>query len=347
MKICKERVLGIGHFGEVLLCKVYDNPSSKPYSVAMKIAKAGQSASAALEHEFRVLQYITSSTPCAFLVTPLFAVDNDSSFSFGMAVEAGGSLSMWLRDRGPLPISTTRLFVSQLASALVHLGSLSVAHRDVKIGNVLLTRGGAAAKLGDFGSSIVLRNGRRAFSVVGTAACMAPEVLRGGPQGYDCLCDWWSLGVLLFELLAHYPVFQRDATALDEQRLLLLRVLSDDGIVLAEASAEDTKAYRAAWQPPPLPVPYEAQYDEGGGDLEAITRRYEARCARELLPCAQQLLDRLVVPRALRLGCAQRGVSLSAVHPFFVDVSAVDARPLLGDWQDDALPVVHDSFRDF
>eukprot|EP01031_Cornospumella_fuschlensis_P042356 gene42356-51732_t len=295
MKIFKERVLGIGHFGEVVLCTVHDNPSSKPYSVAMKIAKAGQSASAALEHEFRVLQYITSSTPCAFLVTPLFAVDSDSSFSFGMAVEAGGSLSMWLRDRGPLPISTTRLFVSQLASALVHLGSLSVAHRDVKIGNVLLTRGGAAAKLGDFGSSIVLRNGRRAFSV----------------------------------------------------RQLLLRVLSDDGIVLAEASAEDAQAYRAAWQPPLLPVPYEAQYEESGGDLEAITRRYEARCARELLPCAQQLLDLLLVPRALRLGCAQRGVSLSAVHPFFVDVSAVDARPLPGDWQDDALPVVHDSFRDF
>lgn len=57
-----------------------------------------------------------------------------------------------------------------------------------------------------------------AYSVVGTNSYMSPEVIRG--TGYDQSCDWWSLGIILFECLYGYPPFVSKSRHLTRQKIL-------------------------------------------------------------------------------------------------------------------------------
>jgi protein-serine/threonine kinase len=57
-----------------------------------------------------------------------------------------------------------------------------------------------------------------AYSVVGTNNYVAPEVLRG--KGYDKSCDWWSAGVILFEMIYGYPTFSSNSAASTKKKIL-------------------------------------------------------------------------------------------------------------------------------
>jgi len=62
------------------------------------------------------------------------------------------------------------------------------------------------------------RNRQLAFSTVGTPDYIAPEVF--GPKGYDETVDWWSVGVILFEMLVGYPPFFSDDSSITCQKIL-------------------------------------------------------------------------------------------------------------------------------
>ena len=99
-----------------------------------------------------------------------------------------------------------RRWLVQLASALAHVHSHRVLHRDLKTANIFLTeddgpRGGLDVRLGDFGISRLLSSQTSlAASCVGTPYYLSPELVAG--QGYDDRADVWSLGVVAYELLA-------------------------------------------------------------------------------------------------------------------------------------------------
>ncbi|KAI4880580.1 hypothetical protein NFI96_018138, partial [Prochilodus magdalenae] len=122
------------------------------------------------------------------------------------------------------------IFAAELGSALGEsctqissfLHDFGVIHRDVKMENILLTEQAVLSfafqtlcgpageilmlselghlRLADFGLSRRLEHGERAFTICGTIQYMAPEVLSGGPYSYAS--DWWSLGILLYALVA-------------------------------------------------------------------------------------------------------------------------------------------------
>lgn len=79
---------------------------------------------------------------------------------------------------------------------------LSFLHRDLKPENILLDADGHI-KITDFGLS---KTAKLSYSFCGTPEYLAPEILLG--QGYGKAVDWWSLGCLIFEMLAGYPPFQ-------------------------------------------------------------------------------------------------------------------------------------------
>jgi NIMA (never in mitosis gene a)-related kinase len=89
--------------------------------------------------------------------------------------------------------------------ALKHLHDRKILHRDIKCQNVFLTKS-SIIKLGDFGIARVLNHTLEvARSMVGTPYYLSPEIYEGRPYAFKS--DIWSLGVLLYELLALKPPF--------------------------------------------------------------------------------------------------------------------------------------------
>lgn len=108
-----------------------------------------------------------------------------------------------LYQRDHFPESAVKVYVGEIILALEHLHKLGIIYRDIKLENVLLDSDGHIV-LTDFGLSKEFscnETDLRTFSFCGTIEYMAPEVVRGGPSGHDFAVDWWSVGVLTYELL--------------------------------------------------------------------------------------------------------------------------------------------------
>lgn len=97
-----------------------------------------------------------------------------------------------------------------------HLHKLGIIYRDIKLENILLDNDGHIV-LTDFGLSKLfdIDSGERAHSFCGTLEYMAPEIIRCGTDGHDFAVDWWSVGVLTYELLTGSSPF----TATEQQNL--------------------------------------------------------------------------------------------------------------------------------
>uniref|UniRef100_A0A7N0V4L3 non-specific serine/threonine protein kinase n=1 Tax=Kalanchoe fedtschenkoi TaxID=63787 RepID=A0A7N0V4L3_KALFE len=148
----------------------------------------------------------------------------------------GGDLYSLLKNLGCLDEDMARIYISEIVLALEYLHSMNVIHRDLKPDNLLIGSDGHI-KLTDFGLSTVglinstddlssLRNsdfmsdedtmsqespkkdGREKHSIVGTPDYLAPEILLG--MGHGATADWWSVGVILFELLVGLPPFNAE-----------------------------------------------------------------------------------------------------------------------------------------
>ncbi|KAI8006233.1 putative serine/threonine protein kinase IRE [Camellia lanceoleosa] len=132
----------------------------------------------------------------------------------------GGDLYSLLRNLGCLDEDMARVYIAELVLALEYLHSLSVIHRDLKPDNLLIGPDGHI-KLTDFGLSKVglisstddfsgppVSKQRQKQSVVGTPDYLAPEILLG--MGHGVTADWWSVGVILYELVVGIPPFNAE-----------------------------------------------------------------------------------------------------------------------------------------
>ncbi|KAL5744366.1 hypothetical protein ACOSQ2_027482 [Xanthoceras sorbifolium] len=147
----------------------------------------------------------------------------------------GGDLYSLLRNLGCLDEDMARIYIAEVVLALEYLHSMNVIHRDLKPDNLLIGQDGHI-KLTDFGLSKVglihstddlsgpplgsagilgddeskhehssKREKRQKHSVIGTPDYLAPEILLG--MGHGATADWWSVGVILYELLVGIPPF--------------------------------------------------------------------------------------------------------------------------------------------
>ncbi|TVP57520.1 MAG: serine/threonine protein kinase [Gemmatimonadales bacterium] len=115
-----------------------------------------------------------------------------------MASYDGGTLRDRLRD-GPLPAADALRIGAQVAEGLAAAHGSGIIHRDVKPENLVFSRDGRV-RIVDFGLAVPRSTGRSSGSTGGTIAYMSPEQLDGAPC--DERSDLWSLGVVLFEMLA-------------------------------------------------------------------------------------------------------------------------------------------------
>jgi serine/threonine-protein kinase len=140
--------------------------------------------------------------------------EHDGQLYIVMAYYEGETLKERLA-RGPLPVSEARQVALEVARALARAHEAGIVHRDIKPANVMLT-GRGKVKVLDFGIAKIRGDATltRAGSSPGTPAYMSPEQARGEPV--DGRTDVWSLGALLYEMLAGRRPFPGD----DERAVL-------------------------------------------------------------------------------------------------------------------------------
>ncbi|XP_018323362.1 ribosomal protein S6 kinase alpha-5 isoform X2 [Agrilus planipennis] len=200
------KVLGTGAYGKVFLVRKRGGTDhGKLY--AMKVLKKATivQKKKTTEHTKTERQVLEAVRDNPFLVTLHYAFQTDAKLHLILDYVAGGELFTHLYQREHFTEDEVRIYIGEIILALEHLHKLGIIYRDIKLENILLDDSGHIV-LTDFGLSKELSRDQedveqRAYSFCGTIEYMAPEVVRGGTQGHDIAVDWWSVGVLTYELL--------------------------------------------------------------------------------------------------------------------------------------------------
>ncbi|KAM6265786.1 serine/threonine-protein kinase 32C isoform 2-T2 [Porphyrio hochstetteri] len=149
--------------------------------------------------ELEILQEIEH----VFLVNLWYSFQDEEDMFMVVDLLLGGDLRYHLQQNVQFTEETVRLYICEMALALDYLRSQHIIHRDVKPDNILLDEQGHA-HLTDFNIATIIRDGERATALAGTKPYMAPEIFHSflsGGTGYSFEVDWWSLGIMAYELL--------------------------------------------------------------------------------------------------------------------------------------------------
>lgn len=193
--------LGVGGFGRVELVQIKGRPTK---SYALKQMKKAQIVETRQQQHIMSEKEIMGEANCDFIVK-LFKTFKDAKYLY-MLMESclGGELWTVLRDKGHFDDATTKFCTACVVEAFDYLHSRNIIYRDLKPENLLLDNSGYV-KLVDFGFAKKLQTGRKTWTFCGTPEYVAPEVILN--KGHDISADYWSLGVLMFELLTGTPPF--------------------------------------------------------------------------------------------------------------------------------------------
>ncbi|KAL5699611.1 non-specific serine/threonine protein kinase [Ranunculus cassubicifolius] len=222
-----------GAFGRVFLARKRATGDLFAIKVLKKADMIRKNAVESILAERNIL--ITVRNP--FVVRFFYSFTCRENLYLVMEYLNGGDLYSLLRNLGCLEEDMARIYIAELVLALEYLHSLNVIHRDLKPDNLLIAHNGHI-KLTDFGLSKVglinstddlsgpanntafmeeepksieqaqKREQRQKQSAVGTPDYLAPEILLG--MGHGATADWWSVGVILFELLVGIPPFNAE-----------------------------------------------------------------------------------------------------------------------------------------
>ena len=240
------KIIGKGAFGEVRVCRHIPTDDI----IAIKKMRKDEMHKKNQVLHVRAERDVLSEAKNEWIVTLKFSFQDTKFLYLGMEFLAGGDLMSLLMARDILPEEEAKFYAAEMVLAIESVHLLNCIHRDLKPDNVLIDKDGHI-KLSDFGLSkkldIQLMNEQLnkvgvneaknvnstassyaqqfsqfknlkqrkkrayAFSTVGTPDYIAPEVFT--QKGYGQEIDWWSLGVIMFEMMIGYPPFFSNSSA--------------------------------------------------------------------------------------------------------------------------------------
>ncbi|XP_046885897.1 ribosomal protein S6 kinase alpha-2 isoform X2 [Hypomesus transpacificus] len=198
------KVLGQGSYGKVFLVrKIRGLDTGQLY--AMKVLKK---ATLKVRDRLRskMERDILAEVNHPFIVKLHYAFQTEGKLYLILDFLRGGDLFTRLSKEVMFTEKDVKFYLAELALALDHLHSLGIIYRDLKPENILLDEEGHI-KITDFGlSKEAIQHDKITYSFCGTIEYMAPEVVNR--RGHTQSADWWSFGVLMFEMLTGSLPFQ-------------------------------------------------------------------------------------------------------------------------------------------
>ncbi|PBK71446.1 Pkinase-domain-containing protein [Armillaria solidipes] len=209
------KVIGKGSFGKVMQVRKKD--TQRIY--ALKTIRKAHIA----QRPGEITHILAERTVLAlvnnpFIVPLKFSFQNPDKLYLVMSFVNGGELFYHLQREGKFDQDRSRFYAAELLCALEHLHGFNVVYRDLKPENILLDYTGHIA-LCDFGlCKLNMSETEKTNTFCGTPEYIAPELLES--QGYTKTVDWWTLGVLLYEMMTGLPPFYDENVNTMYQRIL-------------------------------------------------------------------------------------------------------------------------------
>ena len=268
-------IIGRGAFGEVHVCRKIKTGEI----VAIKKIKKELLAKKNQIIHVRNEQLFMSKVKSPWIVDLKASFQEDDFLYLVMEFLPGGDFMNLLIEKDKLTEEEARFYIAELILAVDSIHKLDCIHRDIKPDNILIDKNGHI-KLSDFGlakvsdklyeqNSVKDENfnpkkmtHKKLYSCVGTAYYVAPEVLN--KKGYGQEIDWWSVGVIFFEMLVGYAPFCAQETQevcfkilnwekylqippeiklSNEANDLIKRMISDPNKRLGKNGADEIKAH--------------------------------------------------------------------------------------------------------